>query len=379
MRESLLTLMLHVGCVASVTRTGLSAVDLPLNQYPFIEAHDAATGYLEPEHLVQRIIYDWTKTQSGSMGEQLDCGARAFDWRPRKENGTLVFHHGSVTVPHAHVSALEEVVTWANNNVDAEHPEHSLVLINAWDCVGEGGCNYDMLADFDKLGVPILTNDRCDELWNMTVGAALEAGRLAGGGSVLAHNGCAGPDGWVTYTDEYECSGFLNTTAGDKWRAEVQNCVGPLPFATSPHEPHPHDLDLGAFDWSRILECAKTLVGIIAVPSHYNCHRPLGLHHDYAFDRMLQFSGHITSLEPPAMPNARLYSALANWAEGIEDVVLGFLHASSLLGDEHRSGLNAQLTEWVLAGEFKHINLLSVNNVCHGGNELLDALRTRVK
>ena len=33
------------------------------------------TGYLEPDNVVQRIVYDWTKTQEGGMFTQLDCGA----------------------------------------------------------------------------------------------------------------------------------------------------------------------------------------------------------------------------------------------------------------------------------------------------------------
>ena len=65
------------------------------------------------------------------------------------------------------------------------------------------------------------------------------------------------------------------------------------------------------------------------------------------------------------------------WAENDDDVVLGFLHNSSMLNDELRSGLNTQLAAWVQRGAFKYTpNMIGVNNVCDGGNELLQALRT---
>ena len=55
----------------------------PLNQFPFLMAHDAATGYLDnsPE-------YWWAKTQTVGFGGQAACGARSFDVRPRSSWAT---------------------------------------------------------------------------------------------------------------------------------------------------------------------------------------------------------------------------------------------------------------------------------------------------
>lgn len=54
--------------------------ELALNQWPFLEAHDAATTYLTGE----RDVVAWTQTQPpGGVAQLLECGARALDWRPK--------------------------------------------------------------------------------------------------------------------------------------------------------------------------------------------------------------------------------------------------------------------------------------------------------
>ena len=93
----------------------------PLNQFPFLMAHDAATGYLDnsPE-------YWWAKTQTVGFGGQAACGARSFDVRPFVQgDGNLVMHHGPITVPKTVVDALTELVTFANRN------HNELILVYA--------------------------------------------------------------------------------------------------------------------------------------------------------------------------------------------------------------------------------------------------------
>lgn len=66
--------------------------DMPFNQFPMISSHDAGTGYLplHTGHPVTDIINRFTKTQGVGMTGQLDCGARAFDWRPYLDPTTQV-------------------------------------------------------------------------------------------------------------------------------------------------------------------------------------------------------------------------------------------------------------------------------------------------
>ena len=44
-----------------LARTWLA--DLPINRWPVVQAHDAATGYLQSSNFIQKIVYDWTRTQ----------------------------------------------------------------------------------------------------------------------------------------------------------------------------------------------------------------------------------------------------------------------------------------------------------------------------
>lgn len=55
------------------------------NNRPFVEAHDSATGYLEADGIIKKIVYDWTKTQVGGLGQQLGCGQ--FRWLVFFERG----------------------------------------------------------------------------------------------------------------------------------------------------------------------------------------------------------------------------------------------------------------------------------------------------
>merc|ERR1711871_988551 len=78
---------------------------------------------------------------------------------------------------------------------------------------------------------------------------------------------------------------------------------------------------------------------------------------------------------PPA--DGQLYTAQALWEETPNSIVVSQAHGSSLLGDETRSKLNALVTQKVKDGFFKakNINMIEVNNVCDGGQDLLAALR----
>ena len=78
----------------------------PLNEHHMIMAHDAATTYLDGG-LVDR----WAKTQQdGGVRSLLDCGARAFDWRPKLKRGKLIMHHSSVDINYPMGDALDEAV-----------------------------------------------------------------------------------------------------------------------------------------------------------------------------------------------------------------------------------------------------------------------------
>ena len=66
------------------------------------QTHDAGSGYLPEPNIVNR----WAQTQSGGLGEQLACGARAFDARPTvSSNGTVVV--STLGTPHCNLKSLK--------------------------------------------------------------------------------------------------------------------------------------------------------------------------------------------------------------------------------------------------------------------------------
>jgi hypothetical protein len=91
-----------------------SAKDILLTQYPTIMAHDAASGEIVEER--DHILSDWTKTQSGGIVSQLNCGARSFDYRPLSKNGQIYAHHGGVTIYKLMEDTLKEIIHWTTIN-----------------------------------------------------------------------------------------------------------------------------------------------------------------------------------------------------------------------------------------------------------------------
>lgn len=333
---------------------------LPLNRFPFVMTHDAGTGYLKPEDLVDDVVYAWTKTQNVNVTEQLNCGARAFDWRPQFNGSLLGFHHGPVFVPHAMSDAVQELVVWADANADAK--EDSLIVVT----VSHDDCDDKVISVFNSFGIPVHRygdgGASCGE--NITVAQALEYGRRTGGpGSIFVTLACdqySPPNFPPIYNDQIECSGFLNATEGDVWRNEMTNCLQKTP---------------------NLLQCIEALGGILNFPSHYSCYNTSSIvDKTYAYDRLISWDQSVTNIAPPPPPNAFLYSIMGCWSQNIESTVFGFLSASSLILDEERSGLNYYLADSVKNGTFKYIpNMIGVNNVCNGGGALKDALRSAIQ
>lgn len=150
-----------------------------LNEYPFLMAHDAGSGYLNRSH----VVADWTMTQSVGLAGQLECGARAFDYRPYYEDSTLYVHHGGVVIYTPMQQSLDEVISWA-----AVHPENELVVMFLTACDGDEGCKEASIALSEENGVKVITD--CSQLTSLTYEAALDMSRLQGGGNVLAVYDC---------------------------------------------------------------------------------------------------------------------------------------------------------------------------------------------
>ena len=74
--------------------------------------------------------------------------------------------------------------------------------------------------------------------------------------------------------------------------------------------------------------------------------------------------------------DGKLTMVQAHWQEGAEDVATGVLTGKSLLLDESDSKQNERILQELRKGRFPSINLLELNNVCDGGFELMQWLRS---
>ena len=101
MRTAWLSIMLGVSTTAALVDDHTL-----LTHVPMIMTHDAGSGYLG-KGLVNR----WTQTQSVGLGEQLQCGARAIDARPKRQGNKTIWHHGGVGVDYAFSQSLTDVRT----------------------------------------------------------------------------------------------------------------------------------------------------------------------------------------------------------------------------------------------------------------------------
>ena len=324
-------LSLFVLMITSATSKNASLT--PIQQWPIIMAHDAGTTYLSNGI----IINPWAKTQpSGGASGLLDCGARAFDWRPLLQNATdnsLVLHHGPLVVKHNMAAAIDEMVTWASQH---KHGATDLIILGITDCAcaGDticlnpiGACTKAVDQVLANRNISVVT---VQQLKTMTAQDATDYGQLPGGGAMIACYGC-----WLPHYSEAinnTCSGF------------------------------------------RVSSDAQTNQEVEALT--YTCYKDSSTK-SFPFTRMWKYLDGVSLAGPPS--DGRLYTAQALWQEDTESVIIGGLSGSSLLKDESKSGLNALLAERIAKGGWNvsRIGMVEINNVCDGGlglKKVLDLL-----
>lgn len=343
-------------------------LDIPLSTFPMLQAHDAGTVYLDRnDPTIDEVIYRFTITQDAfNITQLLDCGVRAFDWRPSLTNDLLGFAHGSVFINHSMQSAVNEVVTWANEY--AKDAEDALVILVVADCNSQE-CNDLAETAFKAEGLPVIVgNDACAVASDFTLGSVMSASQLAGGGHAIAIMNC--PSSSIpTYDDTLSCTGYSNTTEGAAFESAIEECIS----LSSPQ----------AF-----IDCVDVIVGIINIPAHYACYLDgSGKNSSIAFDRLQDYLIQTAKKPLPIAPGSRglLTSLEGCWAQNDASTILSFLHNSSLVLDESRANFNKGfLLDTIRSGNSTHprllenINLVGVNGACDGGLDLLLELRKRI-
>lgn len=282
--------------------------DLLLTQYPMILSHDSASGEISEER--DFIVAKWSKTQSVGLVEQLNCGARAFDYRPSmKKDGKIFAHHGGVTIHVPMEESLRQVISWANI-----HSE-DLVIFYLSHFDGDG-CET-AVEDLLKKNAVYYVKD-CSLLQSLTYASAKKEASRVGSklgrkGAVMALFDCTEEN----YDSKINCYG-KDFVCYDSWPKNSSS----IPF------------------------------------SHLSSH--------------LQAVTSVS--DPGQSYGHQMWMAQAHWQSTAESVSLGTLHESSLVLDVQRSQINQWLTNQVSGKAFKHLNFLEVDEVCDNGTNLYQAL-----
>lgn len=182
-----------------------------LNQYAIIQTHDSVTGEIDERR--DHVVADWTRTQKGTIIDQLNCGARALDYRPYlSEKGEIFAHHGPIVIYKSMEQTLRELKKWGKENPT------ELIIFQVSHCVDarfnnnyySATCESDVMDLLAKMNVHTVTD--CAELETMTMEKALSYG------NVLAVFGCSSgywDPSLTCYTKDYVCydSWPANTSA----------------------------------------------------------------------------------------------------------------------------------------------------------------------
>ena len=174
--------------VLTFTITTISAVrdideTIYLNSFPLIISHDAASGELDESR--DHVLADWTRTQTVGLIGQLDCGSRAYDYRPYlTSDGILLAHHGPVVIHKPMNESMNDITNWLSISENQEE----MVIMYITDCNGASEC-------IDRTKELLTSNnvyfvDNCEDFYTLTYGDAKILGRLKSGGSLLGVIGC---------------------------------------------------------------------------------------------------------------------------------------------------------------------------------------------
>ena len=353
--------------------------DMPLSMWPILQTHDTGTVYLHAADPIDEIIYRFTRTQNANnVTSLLDCGTRAFDWRPELNNGTLGFFHGPVFINHSMQAAAQEVVAWANAH--SAQQEDALVLVMSADCGGD--CAAAAQAAFLAVGMPVLSGTAgCAVASDFTLQSAMTASQLAGGGHAIALINCPSSS-TNTYDPDLSCTGFLGLDASEakaqqaRFGAAWRDCR-----AAAAHE---HALRSCLHE--RLDLPLPAAPGCPELPDVYACYTDAlcGVNASYAFNRLKAYNAQVTAIKPPTAPGQRglLTSIQGCWAQNDVSTVLSFLYNSSLVEDDTRADFNlVALPQWLDATApraLQYVNLVGMNAVCDNGPAVAALLKQRL-
>mmetsp|Transcript_31513 Transcript_31513/g.52587 ORF Transcript_31513/g.52587 Transcript_31513/m.52587 type:complete len:461 (+) Transcript_31513:338-1720(+) len=323
------------------------AESLPLSQASFVMSHDAATGYL-PQTTVYAAMNSYGKNQIGTVYQQLNDGARALDVRPKLlANGTVVCHHGAVSIPVTLNQLVRDAIRWCQDN-----PEELVLIFHsnlAYPSQGNDDDSSEGYTPSAETALSVLSQVyeslkvayvQCQDVYGLTVGETMQLAALSGGkGYLLAmdrQDAYASSCAKANYVGDLLVSCYTNTTTSSSRSSSTLPCTNPQ---SSLHQ--------ALQDY--VLASANN------EPTDSN-----------------------SELGPPASTYYYPFNELqALWQVDGISAALGIAHVSTLIDDNTKSKVNAHVVEWIYDGLFDSISLLAVDHVRLNGNALLSVLRNQ--
>ena len=336
---------------------------LALADASFVLAHDAATGYIQKNHLSpDGLTWSYTKTQTGTLYEQLQDGARALDLRPKLlHNGTIVFHHGVITVPISFQNALTDVIRWCQEN-----PKEVVLLLTSHYSFGkarssETNNHDDYYASDNDDDAPVDNNDDGDDFYSQTDNNAAMVNALQNiyNQYGVTYLSCADVYGWTIENVQEQANlpngGILLALDGkdaypgkfcgkENW---IENQLVPC--------------------WTNGTSCKTSLV-------------PYERLRDYILASVNNpQTDDNDQLGPPStLVRYPLNEIQALWQVTGASAAIGLAHFSNILADNQASLLHEKLVDLIhQEGIPGSISLLAVDNVALHGNALTSVLRNR--
>lgn len=409
--------------------------DLYLNEASFVMAHDAATGYIHSknknnyEDSINAIAngggyveswednddgmnynnyYDgqdqgstWNKvstgllalygkTQVGSVYQQLNDGARALDLRPKiYNNGTIGFHHGSlINIPLTSITLgglLEDAKQWCNDN------PKELVILFHHELTHEAGYNalssevYTEIDDFyvaDDDGVS--TNDDEESSNDNGYNDDEQKSSYSYYYSGIAKLKQVYRDHGIPY---YPCDMLSGITVGEAMGLADLSKLGGKGYLLAVDRHDMYASFCGKANWAsdELVTCHSKNEERDETSQYQMCtdRKNTGMNKLSALQEYVLASANNDAtdnayeLGPPADESYYPFNQIQGfWQVDSTSVTIGVTHAAStLLDDNRRSNVNAEMVQLAYDQKFTKINLFAMDNVALNGNAMFSVLR----
>lgn len=310
-----LTYLLLCICVSTARVFPIDDTRL-LTRWPVMMSHDSSTGEIIPSRdgIITDVIDAYSITQDTGLVGQLNCGTRAYDYRPYLlSNSSVISHHGGTKVHKLMADSITDISNWLN--IDSNSNELVLLYLSHFDGdITKNGDEEEQCRDasiklLNDIGIKVITN--CDTIATLTVAEAYKNSRLStDSGSLIAVVDCM-----------------------DERFDSTVNCYG----------------------------------------TGYCCYDSWPYNQDIPWNHLKEYSVNATLLPPSS--SSMLWMLQAHWQSSTESVALGNLHLSSVVEDESKAGVNVWLANAInTKGYFPYLNIVEVDNVCDHGIDIYNAL-----